>query len=373
MHNTVVIAVLACAVAAHAGTYTTYIGDTNQYQVSAIARDTNGNTYIAGSRIIAPNAPSSNGEGVTDVFVAKLDPSGNLTLVATFSGKGTGFLMKLAADGSLIYSTYLGGTLGGSSLASVAADAQGNAYVTGWTAATDYPHTPGLPAGMVSTSPVEYISAAFFAKIDPTGSGIVYAGAVSGGPSCGATCQGGAVSTTGNSIAVDPAGNAYIAGNTDGGLAGTAGALLANGIGAFVAKINSAGTGLVYLTILGAGDVQPGVGTVATDSVSAIAADAAGNAYIAGSTSDPAFPATAGAFQTKLANPATPPFVGPTDAFVAKLNPTGSATVWATFLGGTAADSAQTIAVDSTGNVWVSGVTQSADFPTNVSVTPNGN
>src|SRR5580658_7150244 len=277
MHNTVVIAVLACAVAAHAGTYTTYIGDTNQYQVSAIARDTNGNTYIAGSRIIAPNAPSSNGEGVTDVFVAKLDPSGNLTLVATFSGKGTdqangiavdpsgniyvvgnttspdfplrnplqsvgangtGFLMKLAADGSLIYSTYLGGTLGGSSLASVAADAQGNAYVTGWTAATDYPHTPGLPAGMVSTSPVEYISAAFFAKIDPTGSGIVYAGAVSGGPSCGATCQGGAVSTTGNSIAVDPAGNAYIAGNTDGGLAGTAGALLANGIGAFVAKIN---------------------------------------------------------------------------------------------------------------------------------------
>src|SRR5580658_11348279 len=115
MHNTVVIAVLACAVAAHAGTYTTYIGDTNQYQVSAIARDTNGNTYIAGSRIVEPNAPSSNGEGVTDVFVAKLDPSGNLTLVATFSGKGTD-----QANG-------------------IAVDPSGNIYIVGNTTSTDFP------------------------------------------------------------------------------------------------------------------------------------------------------------------------------------------------------------------------------------------
>jgi uncharacterized protein (TIGR03437 family) len=371
--------------------------------VSAIATDTSGNTYVAGSRIVEPNVPSPNGEGVTDVFVAKLDPSGNLTPIGTFSGKGidhangiavgssgdiyivgtttsmdfplhnplqsvayavgagigngTGFLMKLAPDGSLIYSTYLGGTLGPSSMNSVAADASGNAYVTGWTVATDYPHTPGLPAGLVSTSPVEYIAAACFAKIDPAGSRIVYAGAISGVQSCGAICQGGTVSTAGSSIAVDPAGNAYIAANTSGGLGGTPGAFLASGTGAFIVKVNAAGTGLAYLTLLGAGVVQP----VATDTVSAIAADATGNAYISGSTADPSFPATAGAFQTVFAGAA---------AFVAKLNPTGSAMVWATFLG--AGDAARTIATDSTGNVWVSGITNSAGFPTKVSVTPNG-
>jgi hypothetical protein len=88
MQNSVVIALLACAVCARAASYTTYIGDANQYQVSAIATDANGNTYITGSRIIEPNAPSPNGVGVTDVFVSKLDPSGNLTLLGTFSGKG---------------------------------------------------------------------------------------------------------------------------------------------------------------------------------------------------------------------------------------------------------------------------------------------
>jgi uncharacterized protein (TIGR03437 family) len=178
--------------------------------------------------------------------------------------------------------------------------------------------------------------------------------------------------TSGSAIAADPAGNAYIAGNAGMALPTTPGALLTKGIGAFVAKVNSAGTGLVYVTYLGAGSLDPTVGTLATDFVSAIAADGAGNAYISGFTADLAFPATAGAFQTVLAGPATPPFVGPYDAFVAKLNPTGSAMVWATYLGGTNTDQAQTITVDSTGNVWVSGTTKSADFPTTVSVAPGG-
>src|ERR1017187_7511075 len=143
-------------------------------------------------------------------------------------------------------------------------------------------------------------------------------------------------------------------------------------IGAFVAKVNSAGTALVYVTYLGAGSLEPTVGTLATDFVTAIAADGAGHAYLAGSTSDLAFPATAGAFQTALAGQVAPPFVGPSDAFVAKLNPTGSAMVWATFLGGSGNDQAQTIAVDSAGDVWVSGITRSTDFPTKVSVISNG-
>src|ERR1039457_84548 len=89
MQNYAVIALLACAVAAHAATYTTYIGDANQYQVSAIDTDTDGNTYITGSRVIVPASSAPYDIPVTDVFVGKLDPSGNLTLIGTFSGKGT--------------------------------------------------------------------------------------------------------------------------------------------------------------------------------------------------------------------------------------------------------------------------------------------
>jgi uncharacterized protein (TIGR03437 family) len=417
MRNSIVIALLACAVCVHAASYTTYIGDTNRYQVSAIAVDTSGNTYIAGSRIVAPGSAATYGAAVTDVFVGKLDPFGNLTLLGTFSGKGidqangiavdpsgniyvvgnttspdfplrnslqsvayilgqgidngTGFLMKLSADGSVQYSTYLGGTAGYSALYGVAADSNGNAYVTGATTAPDYPRTPGMPAGGVAPGGVQIIAGAFFAKIASAGNRIVYAGALTGPvPGCedggqeGSSCFLSSVFTSGSAIAVDAAGNAYIAGNAGGtGLPTTAGALLVDGIGAFVAKVNAAGTGMVYATYLGPGNRQPTLGIAATDSVSAIAADGVGNAYISGSTSDPAFPVTPGAFQTTL--------VGQ-DAFVAKLNPTGSAMIWATFLGGTGSGAAQTIAADSTGNVWISGTTKSADFPATVSVTPNG-
>jgi len=96
MHNTAVIALLACAVA-HAATYTTYIGDANQYQVSAIATDAIGNTYVTGSRLIVP-ASISTGPAVTDVFVGKLDTSGNLTVIGTFSGKGTDQANGIAVD-----------------------------------------------------------------------------------------------------------------------------------------------------------------------------------------------------------------------------------------------------------------------------------
>lgn len=147
------------------------------------------------------------------------------------------------------------------------------------------------------------------------------------------------------------------------GLPTTTGALLANGIGAFVVKVNAAGTGLVYATYLGPGYLEPSVGTIATDFVAAIAADAAGDAYISGYTQDPAFPVTAGAFQTTLKG---------SNAFVAEIDPSGSAMLWATYLGGTAKDAAQTIALDAAGHVWVSGTATSSDFPTTVSANANG-
>jgi uncharacterized protein (TIGR03437 family) len=404
---------LACCVSLAGADYTTYIGDSFPYTVTALAVDASGNTYLTGSRAVSVPVSGTN-LTLTDIFVSKLNASGNLTLLATLSGKasdrangialdpsgniyvvgsttstdfplhqplqsvlassgfpplGTGFLTKLGPDGTILYSTYLGGTRGGSSMNSVAADSQGNAYVTGETFAQDYPRTAGLPQATVGPG-VGAVSAAFFAKISSAGDRILYAGglaatmrACTGGSSCFLST----LSTAGDGIAVDSAGNAYIAGNTVGtGLPTTPGVLRTDGLGAFVAKVNPSGTAMVYLTLLSAANYAPtpfvNPGTVAY----AIAADAAGNAYIAGSTSDTAFPATPSAFQTmlSLASPPTNPFSAPpSDAFVAKLNPAGSAMVWATFLGGTDVDRASAIAADSMGNVWVSGITNSADFP----------
>jgi uncharacterized protein (TIGR03437 family) len=414
LHPFRVLLLLACVLPPAYADYATYIGDTYSYHVAALATDAAGNTYLTGSRTIVAGQPP-----LTDVFVSKVDPSGNVSLLATLSGKATdagesiaidasgniyiagntnspdfplhlplqsvigvaeggvqqtGFLAKLSPNGAVLYSTFLGGTNGPSRINAIAADAQGNAYVTGETFAGDYPRTAGLPAaGADGPGPGSY-SAAFFAKISPAGDKVLYAGGLGDtGRTCGccSSCFLSTLSNAGLALAVDAAGNAYIACNTNGGGMSTAGALVPGGVGPFIAKVNASGTGMVYVTYLGAGDAQPGIGTVATDSVSAISADAAGNAYITGSTADPNFPATPGAFQTMLANPATPPFEGPPDAFVAKLNSSGSAMVWATFLGGSGADQANTIAVDPGGDVWVSGTTQSTDFPVSGGF-PNG-
>jgi hypothetical protein len=200
---------------------------------------------------------------------------------------------------------------------------------------------------------------AFFAKVSPAGDKLLYAGGLAAnGHACGngSTCSTSQITNSGAAIAVDSDGNAYIGGNTFGvGLATTPGVLEPGGIGGFVAKVNASGTGMAYVTLLGAGNysVPPGaINSSPATFLYAIAVDSSGDAYIAGSTSDPNFPATASAFQPKLAftGQASPYDVPPSDAFIAKLNPSGSAMVWATFLGGTNADVAAALALDSAGS-----------------------
>jgi hypothetical protein len=160
------------------------------------------------------------------------------------------------------------------------------------------------------------------------------------------TYLGGSGYDYGFGIAVDSAGNAYVAGSTNSAnFPTTPGAFQTTCCGAFVTKINPTGSALVYSTYLG------GSGE---DSGHSIVIDSAGNAYVTGTTG-PGFPVTSGAFQTA--------YGGNSDAFVTKLNSTGSALVYSTYLGGTGQDFSHGIAIDSVGNAYVTGWTSSTDFP----------
>jgi uncharacterized protein (TIGR03437 family) len=419
-----------------AGEFTTSLGDTYPYIISAITTDSAGNTYVVGSRQlgVAETISIINGAvppvvfstpGGSDVFISKLDPNGQLLFTDTFGGKGvdqgiaialdpsgniyiagsttspdfplskalqtqpntngTGFIMKLSNDGTtILYSTYFGGTLGTTSISSLATDSKGNLYLTGYTYAADFPHTPGLPFGPFPTpappSPLAQpasIPGAILASISAAGDKILYAGAILGTTSSIPYPILSTLGTTGAAIAVDAVGNAYIAGNSTLNLPTTPGVLSPNGIGAFVAKVNAGGTGLGYLTYLSAGeniDIMEPIATVA-NTLYAIAVDAAGNAYLAGATSDPKFPTTPGTLQPGFH---VPPGItaGPTpviyEGFLAKLKPDASGMAWGTYLDLGNASGAGTfvhsISADLSGNVWAAGITGSNIFPSTTGI-----
>lgn len=291
-----------------AGQFTTVIGGANPAAVSAIATDSAGNTYVVGSTQL-PGTPSFVNSSISaqaHVFVTKLDPNGKVLFTDTFAGQGTdtgyaiavdpsgniyiagtttspdfpinhalqtqifpgpapnglaigsGFITKLSNDGStVLYSTFFGGTLGESSIKSLTTDSNGNLYLTGFTLASDFPHTAGMPFGTLLQSPAT--SGAIIASISAAGDKILYSGAIAMAQPCTTSCLGlGGNQWTGVGIAVDAAGNAYIAGNDPSytNLPTTAGVLAPNGIGAFVAKVNAGGTGLGYLTYIGSGSVE---------------------------------------------------------------------------------------------------------------------
>jgi hypothetical protein len=405
--------------------YQTYLGGSNQEVARAVSTDADGYTYVTGSTH-SPDFPTLGSLqpppdrlgwfGGPVAFITKLDPSGAVVYSTFLGGSGaldpiggvsgdrgegiavsaagevylTGitasrdfptvhalqpkfdttpstssfiqlfattnaFVTKLSADGSaLVWSTYLGGS-GGRGLG-LALDAAGDVYVAG-TAGIGFQPTPGA----VSATP----SGGFVAKLSGAGDELLYATYVPGteivfgtGSNAGFDIASGTVSD----LAVDASGNAYVVGYTEKtDMAAISAAQLEHGGGrfdAFVAKLNAAGSALDYWTYLGGDSEEAG---------NAIAVDAAGNAYVAGSTRSSKFP-TAGALQTDFAGGGSNDsnsaefLVG--DAFVTKLSPDGSTLVYSTYLGGGGFDTGTGIAVDTAGNAYITGQAGSADFPT---------
>jgi hypothetical protein len=316
--------------------YATYLGGPSETAAYAIAVDAAGNAYVVGQA--GPNFPTTLGAFQPvrrsiygyNAFVTKLNSSGS----------------------ALVYSSYLGGSSFDSGQ-DIALDAAGNAYVTGWTMSSDFPTTLGAFQPIYRAS--NQAETAFVTKLNADGTALLYS-----------TFLGGSNWDQGNGIALDTQANAYVTGTTcsaDFPITPLAFQMLylgypyADGPGggpcnAFVTKLSlsTLAQPVYYSTYLG------GTGG---DRAAGIAVDAQGNVYVTGETCSLNFPVTPLAFQ--------PVSHLQCDAFVTKLNPAGSGLVYSTYLGGTREDFAAAIAVDTAGNAYVTGITNSADFP----VTPD--
>ncbi len=298
--------------------YSTYLGGNLNDIGFGIAVDSAGNAYVTGLTYSSnfptmdPLQPGNDGGG--DAFVSKINPSGS----------------------AFVYSTYLGGS-GVDQGYGIAADGAGNAYVTGYTASTNFPTmNPFQPANGGGSD-------AFVTKLNSAGSAVVYS-----------TYLGGSGNDFAGGIAVDSAGNAYLEGKTFSTNFPTMNPWqAANGGGwdAFVAKLNSVGSALVYSTYLG------GSGNENSFFHGGIAVDSAGSVYVTSDTTSNNFPTTPGAILTICPHGCQYP-----EPYVTKFNPTGSALVYSTYLPGQIFDTGTGIAVDSGGDAYVVGTTT---YPTN--------
>ena len=296
--------------------YSSYLGGSGEDIGYDIAVDAAGAVYVMGntaSPIFPTLDPFQTDQVSFDVFVSKLNNSGS----------------------GLVYSTYLGGNqfdLG----RGIAVDAAGAAFVTGSTSSTDFP-----TLNSYQNDQGDYDI--FVTKLSSAGSSLVYSTYL-GGSSIG---FGSFANDKGNGIAVDAAGAAYVTGTTTSSDFPTLNPYQTyqGAYDVIVAKLNSAGSGLVYSTYLGGSDWDLGNG---------IAVDAAGAAYVGGISFSDNFP-TFDQYQTDQAGE---------DAFVTKLSGTGSSLVYSTYLGGNGGDTGFDIAVDFDECVYVTGYTSSTDFPT---------
>ena len=304
--------------------YSTYLGGNSEDVGNGIAVDSSGNAYVAGYTYSA-DFPTTSGafqasyQGSSDIFVTKLNATGN----------------------GLVYSTYLGGS-GSNLYPSIAVDSSGDAYVAGTTTSTNFPTT----ANAFQTSNGGGYNV-FVAKVNAEGTGLVYS-----------TYLGGSSNDLYPSIAVDSSGYAYVTGETQSSnfpvTSGVFQGTINGSQDAFVTKLSLDGTGLVYSTFLGA--AAAGFG---------IAVDSSGQAYVNGIISSKTFPATSGAFQTAIA--------GSSNAFVAKVSADGTTLVYFTYLGGNSNDIGYGIAVDPSGDAYVTGATNSTNFPTTANAPQSSN
>ncbi len=306
--------------------YCGYLGGSSDDYGRGIAVDGAGNAYVTGGTRSSEAA-----------FPVTVGP--DLTLNDT-SGSDDAFVAKVNAAGTaLIYCGYIGGSSWDEGFG-IAVDGSGNAYVTGWTSSTEatFPVTGGPDVSFNGGGDV------FVAKVNAAGTALAYCGYI-----------GGSSGDYGNGIAVDGEGNAYIAGDTNSIEATFPVAvgpdLSFNGgsYDAFLAKVNAAGTALVYCGYIGGSQSDRGTG---------IAVDASGDAYLIGSTdsTEATFPVAVGPDLS---------FNGFYDAFVAKVNAVGTALVYCGYIGGSSSDGGRGIAADGLGNAYVTGFTTctEATFP----------
>ncbi|HEX6020462.1 MAG TPA: SBBP repeat-containing protein, partial [Solirubrobacter sp.] len=314
--------------------YATYLGGPGQDEIDDLAVDARGHLYISG--FAAAGFPTTPG-AFDRTFNGASDCCDGLF--------GDAFVAKLSADGSrLLYSTFVGGSAA-ESTSTLALGPDGSVAITGFTGSSDFPTTRGAVRSAFGGGTATYEEVpvdAFAAKLDPTGSRLVYS-----------TYLGGAGDDVGKGVALDDDGSAYLTGfsespefpTTPGALKPAYGtpAPVLNG---YVTKLDRRGR-LVWSTYLGG---------PARDSAWGIDVDARHDVYVSGSTIGE-FPVTAGVAQER--------FGGVRDWFVAKLDRSGSALHWATYLGGSDFEGfAPTLQVDRHGKAAVVGPTESTDFPT---------
>ena len=364
--------------------YATYLGGNRFDQARGIAVDKRGQAYVTGptesSNFPTVNALQPTLDGVQNAFVAQLTADGTMLRYSTYLGGGgsdfgsdiavdergqayvvgftssndfptvramqpdlgggsDAFVAKFTADGdTLRYATYLGGSNsdGGSG---IAVDQRGRAYVTGDTQSTDFPTENALQPTFGGG-----VNDAFVVQFTTDGSSLLYA-----------TYLGGNNSDGGSGIAVDQRGRAYVTGTTssdDFPIQNALQSVLGGSSDAFVAQFTVDGSSLLYATYLGGSNRDGGSG---------IAVDQRGQAYVTGTTSSDDFPIQ-DALQSVLR--------GPSDAFVAQFTANGAALRYATYLGGSGGEFGSGIAVDKQGQVYVTGETSSADFPTENALQP---
>lgn len=366
--------------------YSTYLGGAGSEEAHDIAVDRSGNIYLSGytnSASFSAGTTRIGSGGMWDVFIAKLSPDGSELIYSTFLGDGqneqghtleidgagnayvTGytesltfpsganhtqfgprgsrdvFLAKLSPDGStLLYSASFGGT-GDDDSHDLVINTDGNIFVIGHASTADFPTTTG-PAYAGNED-------VFVLKLNVAGDAIDYS-----------RFLGGTGDEEGHGLGIDAAGNAFITGYTTDASFLTGANRLGPGGGsfdAFVVKLSPDGSSILFSTILGGSDEEMGHD---------LAVDGVGYIYIVGDTLSGDFPVSADAFDTTHGGNSQK------DTYITKLSPDGANIIYSTFIGGSALDEAHDIALDNSGNVYITGWTSSAsDFPLTAGIPDN--